>query len=67
MPILYENTDRAMRKYSPLKFSPDLTSGVAIFLAGLVTGFIVLPIALPIAGYQLTKRYGAPSYPPPPR
>jgi len=38
------------------KFSPDLTS----FLGGLVVGFIVLPILLPVVGYQLTKRYGPP-------
>lgn len=61
MPLLFESTDKVVRKYSPLRFNPDFTSGVAIFLAGVVTGFVVLPIVLPIAGYQLTKRYGPPS------
>jgi len=57
MPILYEPTDRLVRSYArTLKFSPDVTS----FLAGLFTGFIVLPILLPIVGFQVTKRWGAP-------
>jgi hypothetical protein len=63
MPILYENTDRAMRKYSPLKYSPDIMSGLGIFAMGVVAGLIIVPIVAPIAGYQLTKRFG----PPPPR
>jgi len=56
MPILYEGTDRLVRSYArALKFS-DTTS----FLVGLVAGFIVLPIVLPIIGFQVTKRWGAP-------
>jgi len=61
MPILYENTDRLVKKYGrTLKFGFDTTS----FLGGIVIGLIVLPIVLPIVGYQVTKRWGAP--PPPP-
>ena len=57
MPILYEGTNRLVKTYTrTLKFSPDVTS----FLVGLVAGFIVLPIVLPIVGFQVTKRWGAP-------
>lgn len=61
MPLLFENTDRIVRKYSPLNFSLDVTSSVAIFVVGVLTGFVILPIVLPIAGYQLQKRYGPPT------
>jgi hypothetical protein len=61
MPILYENTDRTVRTYSPFKFNPDIMSSLGIFALGVVAGFIILPIALPIAGYQLTKRFGPPA------
>jgi hypothetical protein len=58
MPITYENTDRLVRFYGSklrkLSPSPDVTS----FLAGMVVGFFVLPIVLPIVGYQVTKRWG---------
>jgi hypothetical protein len=57
MPILYEPTERLVRFYgSKLKLSPspDVTS----FLAGMIVGFFVLPIILPIVGYQVTKRWG---------
>jgi len=60
MPILYERTDRLVKS-----FAPDVGSDLLIFVAGVFTGFIVLPLVLPIAGYQLTKRWGPP--PPPPR
>jgi len=60
MPITYENTDRLVRFYGSklrkLSPSPDVTS----FLAGMIVGFLVLPIVLPIVGYQVTKRWGAP-------
>jgi len=64
MPILYEDTDPAIRYHrkqlgtTVRKLSPG---GVTTFLIGLVTGFIILPIVLPIVGYQLTKRLGPPS------
>jgi hypothetical protein len=58
MPITYEPTDRLVRYYGgklrKLSPSPDVTS----FLAGMVVGFFVLPIVLPIVGYQVTKRWG---------
>ena len=58
MPITYENTDRLVRFYGSklrkLSPSPDVKS----FLAGMVVGFFVLPIVLPIVGYQVTKRWG---------
>ena len=56
MPILYEPTDRLVQHYGNKmrKLSPDVTS----FLAGMVIGFSVLPIVLPIVGYQVTKRWG---------
>jgi len=62
MPLLYEPTDRIVRYYGRkiAKLSPspfDATS----FLIGLVAGFIVLPIVLPIVGYQVTKRWGPPA------
>jgi hypothetical protein len=60
MPITFENTDRLVRHYGSKmqKLSPsfDMTS----FLGGIVVGFIVLPILLPIVGYQITKRWGPP-------
>jgi len=64
MPILYESTDRAMRQLGQ-KLKLGLGTDTALFLGGVVVGLIVLPIAVPIFGYQLTKRYGPP--PPPPR
>lgn len=58
MPILYEPTDRMIRTYrAKLKLAPDATS----FLAGLVVGFFIVPITLPIIGYQVSKRFGPPS------
>jgi len=61
MPILYESTDRTVRHYANKvqKLSPgfDLLS----FGAGLFTGFFVLPILLPIVGFQVTKRWGPPA------
>jgi len=64
MPILYEDTDPTIRYHrkqlgtAVRKLSPG--SGVTTFLIGLVTGFIILPIVLPIVGYQVTKRWGPP-------
>lgn len=64
MPLLYEDTDPVIRYHrkqlttAVRKLSPG--SGVTTFLVGLVTGFIILPIVLPIVGYQLTKRLGPP-------
>jgi len=56
MPITYEPTERLvryygakMRKLSPKPF--DLSS----FAIGVVTGYIVLPIVLPIVGIKLWK------------
>lgn len=63
IPFLYENTDRTMRYYGKkLKLSPSPGVGVTVgaFFAGLVTGFVVLPIVLPIVGFQVTKRWGPP-------
>lgn len=64
MPLLYENTDRMVRHYTKnlgkkLKLSPD-PGPLSYFLGGLITGFIVLPIVLPIVGFQVTKRWGPP-------
>jgi hypothetical protein len=58
MPITYEPTDRLVRYYGNkiVKLSPS--PDVASFLAGMVVGFFVLPIVLPIVGYQLSKRLG---------
>jgi len=61
MPILYESTERLVRYYGAKmrKLSPgfDLMS----FGVGLFAGFFVLPILLPIVGYQVTKRWGPPA------
>ena len=65
MPILYEDTDPAIRYHrkqlgtAVRKLSPG--SGVTTFLIGLVAGFIILPIVLPIVGYQVSKRWGPPA------
>ncbi len=59
MPITYENTDAVVRTYAAkLKLSPS--PSVTSFLLGVFTGFFVLPIILPIIGYQITKRWGPP-------
>jgi len=64
VPILYESTDSTVRDFGEaLSFAPGLGTDILIFVAGVFTGLIVMPIVLPIAGYQLTKRWG----PPPPR
>ncbi len=61
VPILYECTDKMMKERGKLlELSPDIGSGTALFLAGVVTGFILLPIALPVIGFQVTKRWGSP-------
>lgn len=66
MPILYESTDSLVHDFGEvLSFEPGLGTDILIFVAGVFTGLIVMPIVLPIAGYQLTKRWGPP--PPPPR
>jgi len=70
MALLYENTDGMIRYYTQnfgkkLKLSPD-PGPITYFLAGVVTGFFVLPIVLPIVGFQITKRWGLPPPPPPP-
>jgi hypothetical protein len=58
MPILYEPTERLVRYYGnkmrKLSPDPDFTS----FAIGVAVGFFVLPILLPIVGYQVTKRWG---------
>jgi hypothetical protein len=55
MPILYENTDRMVKRYGgkvrKLSPSPDVGS----FLVGVFTGFFVLPIVLSFIGYKLEK------------
>jgi len=66
MPILYESTDEAIRQSRErlrLSPSPGIGTDTLIFVAGVFTGMVVMPIVLPIAGYQLIKRWG----PPPPR
>jgi hypothetical protein len=50
-----------VRRFTITRRGFSLTSSFALFAGGLITGFIVLPIALPIAGYQLQKRYGPPA------
>jgi len=70
MPLTYDYSEQILiaprqpveemqrvRPGMPLKFSPDVTS----FLAGLVIGFVALPILLPILGYQVQKRWGPPA------
>jgi hypothetical protein len=62
MPILYERTDGVVRHYGNKisKLSPgpfEFTS----FAIGVAVGFFVLPILLPIVGYQVTKRWGPPA------
>lgn len=64
MPILYEPTDRAIKEIGK-KTSLGIGAEAEWFLIGLVAGFIFLPIILPIVGYQVQKRWGAP--PPPSR
>lgn len=62
MPLLYEPTDRLARRIgSRVKLSPDFGSAAGIFLGGLVAGFIILPIALPVLGFQVQKRWGPPA------
>lgn len=55
MPLLYERTDRLVRYYgnkiSKLSPSPE----VGTFLAGVFTGFFVLPIVMSFIGYKLEK------------
>jgi hypothetical protein len=56
MPILYQSTEKVVRHYGQkarkqLSPSPDVTS----FLAGVFTGFFVLPIVLTFIGYKLEK------------
>lgn len=59
MPIVYENTDVLVRRYgNKMKLSPS--PSITSFLLGVVTGFFILPIVLPIVGYQVTKRWGPP-------
>ena len=61
MPLLFESTDDVVKNFGEvLSFSPGLGTDLLIFIAGVATGFIALPIVLPIAGYQLTKRWGPP-------
>lgn len=55
MPITYDYSEKHLAVVTR-KFSPGVTS----FLTGLIAGFIVLPIVLPILGYQVTKRWGPP-------
>jgi hypothetical protein len=53
MPILYESTDRTVRYYGQkLRLSPD-PFDAGTFMVGLVTGYFVLPIVLPIVGIKL--------------
>jgi len=61
-PITYEPTDRLVRYYGSKlrKLSPSPDPSVTWFLVGLFTGFFVLPIVLPIIGYQVTKRWAPP-------
>ena len=61
MPILYERTDNLVRYYGrKLKLSPSPFDFTA-FILGLGVGFFVVPIVLPIIGYQVTKRWGPPT------
>ena len=55
MPLLYERTDQLARYYGnkivKLSPSPDLT----MFLAGVFTGFFILPIVMTFIGYKVEK------------
>jgi len=61
MPILYESTDRMVRCYGAKmrKLAPGFD--LLTFIAGVATGFFILPIVLPIVGYQVQKRWGPPA------
>lgn len=54
MPILYESTDRLARRYGLKlrKLAPD-PFDTGSFFVGLVIGYFVLPIMLPIVGVKL--------------
>jgi len=54
MPILYERTDRLVRHYGQKlrKLSPHPFDW-GTFTLGIVTGYIILPIVLPIVGVKL--------------
>jgi hypothetical protein len=55
MPILYESTETTVRRYGAKirKLSPSPEVGT--FLAGVFTGFFVLPIVMTLIGYKLEK------------
>jgi hypothetical protein len=55
MPLLYESTEKTVRYYGQKvrKLSPSPEAGT--FLAGVFTGFFVLPIVLTLIGYKLEK------------
>jgi hypothetical protein len=56
MPITYEPTDRLVRYYGQKlrKLSPH-PFDLGAFTIGVVTGYIILPIVLPIVGIKLWK------------
>lgn len=56
MPITYEGTDSLVRYYATKigKLSPT-PFDLGAFLAGIVTGYVVLPIVLPIVGIKLVQ------------
>jgi len=52
MPILYESTDRPVKKYSPLKFSPGIRN--------LTGSFGAYPSDAPLPKFKITKVMGQP-------
>jgi len=55
MPILYQRTDALVRHYGKkLKLAPD-PFDLGSFATGLVVGYIVLPLVLPIVGIKLVQ------------
>lgn len=59
MPLLYEPTERTLQYYRyrlqkklKLSSSPEVATA---FLAGVFTGFFVLPIVMTFIGYKIEK------------
>lgn len=53
MPITYEDTSRVLAYYRQKLGSSPFDFGA--FLIGVVTGYFVLPIVLPIVGFKLVQ------------
>jgi len=72
VPLLYEPTERLVRGRRPYhtpitemrtrkqKLSPDPFDFTS-FAIGAAVGMFVIPILVPVLGYQITKRWGPPA------